>query len=257
LILELTYLDLIFAAGLIVIAISLSYWRNISLEKDLLIGAGRTLVQLIAVGYVLAIVFSTERWYIVLFILCIMIAIAIHTIIRRQTYSFRHMSAVISSSLIIGTGVTLSIVIGIIIRVDPWYKPQYIIPIMGMILGNSMNGVALATERMSAEINEKRAIIEARLALGATSRQAVTEVISSAIRAAMIPTINSLMTVGIVSLPGMMTGQVLSGTSPLIAVKYQIVVMYMITAAVMISSLLIVLQGYKKFFTRNHQFCEI
>jgi putative ABC transport system permease protein len=256
LILELTYLDLVFAAGLIVIAVSLSYWRNIALEKDLLIGAVRTLVQLIAVGYVLAIVFSTERWYIVLFILSVMVAIAIHTIIKRQTYSFRHMSAVISSSLIIGTGITLSIVIGLIIRVDPWYKPQYIIPIMGMILGNSMNGVALAAERMSAEIKEKRAMIETRLALGATSRQAVADVISSAIRAAMIPTINSLMTVGIVSLPGMMTGQVLSGTSPLIAVRYQIVVMYMITAAVMISSLLIVLQGYKKFFTRNHQFCE-
>jgi putative ABC transport system permease protein len=254
LILELSYIDLVLAAGLIVIAVTLSLWKNLRLEKDLLLGAVRTLVQLIAVGYLLAIVFSMEHWYVVLPVLSIMIAVAVHTIVKRQTYSFTHMTAVITSSLLVGTITTLCIVIGIIIKVDPWYKPQYIIPIMGMILGNSMNGVALAAERMSAEIKEKRSIIEARLALGATTREAVADVITSAVRAAMIPTINSLMTVGIVSLPGMMTGQVLSGTSPLIAVKYQIVVMYMITASVMISSLILVIQGYKKFFTSEHQF---
>lgn len=155
-----------------------------------------------------------------------------------------------------GTGFTLFIVIVVIINVEPWYTPQYIIPIMGMILGNSMNGVALAAERLSSEIRGKRALIEARLSLGATSRDAVSDIVASAVRAAMIPTINSLMTVGIVSLPGMMTGQILSGTDPIIAVKYQIVVMYMIAASVMISSVLIVQRGYKQFFTEYHQFRE-
>lgn len=116
--------------------------------------------------------------------------------------------------------------------------------------------VALAAERLSSEIRSKRALIEARLSLGATSREAVSDIVASAARAAMIPTINSLMTVGIVSLPGMMTGQILSGASPIIAVKYQIVVMYMIAASVMISSVLIVQRGYKQFFTEHHQFRE-
>ena len=156
----------------------------------------------------------------------------------------------------IGTGLTLFIVVYVIIQVEPWYSPQYVIPIMGMILGNSMNGVALAIDRLTSEIREKREIIETRLSLGATSREAVSDIISSAVRAAMIPTINSLMTVGIVSLPGMMTGQILSGTSPIIAVKYQILVMYMIAASVMISSVLLVQRGYKQYFTAHHQFKE-
>ncbi len=255
-IIELTYLDLSIGIGLVVIAVGLSFITRIQLEKDLAIGAIRTFVQLIAVGYILNVVFSIEKWYAVVPVLLVMVAVAIHTIIGRQRQKFKNIIPIITFSLMAGTGFTLFIVIVVIINVEPWYTPQYIIPIMGMILGNSMNGVALAAERLSSEIRGKRALIEARLSLGATSRDAVSDIVASAVRAAMIPTINSLMTVGIVSLPGMMTGQILSGTDPIIAVKYQIVVMYMIAASVMISSVLIVQRGYKQFFTEYHQFRE-
>lgn len=255
-IIELSYIDLFIGIGLIVIAIGLSVFSRLQLEKDLFVGAVRTFVQLIAVGYVLNIVFSIEAWYAVIAVLLLMFGIAVHTILGRQRYRFKNMIPIITVSLMIGTGLTLFIVVYVIIQVEPWYSPQYVIPIMGMILGNSMNGVALAIDRLSSEIREKREIIETRLSLGATSREAVSDIISSAVRAAMIPTINSLMTVGIVSLPGMMTGQILSGTSPIIAVKYQILVMYMIAASVMISSVLLVQRGYKQYFTAHHQFKE-
>jgi putative ABC transport system permease protein len=256
LIIELTYVDLVLGIGLILIAIGLSVITQLRLEKDLIVGAIRTFVQLIAVGYVLNLVFSIEQWYVILPVLLVMMGVAIHTIIGRQRYKFINIVPIITFSLTIGTGITLFIVIVVIINVEPWYTPQYIIPIMGMILGNSMNGVALAAERLSSEIRDKRALIETRLSLGATSREAVSDIVASAVRAAMIPTVNSLMTVGIVSLPGMMTGQILAGTSPIVAVKYQIIVMYMIAAGVMISSVLIVYRGYKQFFTDYHQFRE-
>jgi len=256
LIIELTYIDLGLGIGLVILSIGLSILGRIQLEKDLLIGAVRTFVQLIAVGYVLNLVFAVEQWYAIIPLLLLMIGVAIHTIIGRQTYKFKNIVPIITISLVIGTGSTLILVIVVIINVDPWYTPQYIIPIMGMILGNSMNGVALAAERLSSEIIGKRQLIETRLSLGATSREAVSDIVTASVRAAMIPTINTLMTVGIVSLPGMMTGQILAGTSPILAVKYQIIVMYMITASVMISSVLIVYRGYKQFFTESHQFKE-
>jgi putative ABC transport system permease protein len=256
LIIELTYLDLVIGIGLILIAIGLSVITQLRLEKDLIVGAVRTFVQLIAVGYVLNLVFSIEQWYVIIPVLLVMMGVAIHTIIGRQRYKFKKIVPIITFSLTIGTGITLFIVIVVIINVDPWYTPQYIIPIMGMILGNSMNGVALAAERLSSEIRDKRELIETRLSLGATSREAVSDIVASAVRAAMIPTVNSLMTVGIVSLPGMMTGQILAGTSPIVAVKYQVIVMYMIAAGVMISSVLIVYRGYKQFFTDYHQLRE-
>jgi len=256
LIIELTYIDLALGVGLVVLAIMLSFLARVRLEKDLAIGAVRTIVQLIAVGYVLNIVFAIEQWYAIIPLLLLMVGVAIHTILGRQQYKFKNIIPIITFSLVIGTASTLILVIVVIINVDPWYTPQYIIPIMGMILGNSMNGVALAAERLSSEIIAKREVIETRLSLGATSREAVSDIVSAAVRAAMIPTINTLMTVGIVSLPGMMTGQILAGTSPIVAVKYQIIVMYMITASVMISSVLIVYRGYKQFFTESHQFRE-
>jgi len=256
LIIELTYIDLALGVGLILMSITLSIVARVRLEKDLTVGAIRTFIQLIAVGYVLNLVFAIEEWYAIIPVLVLMTGIAIHTIVGRQRHKFTKIVPIITVSLVIGTGVTLFLVIVVIINVDPWYTPQYIIPIMGMILGNSMNGVALAAERLSSDIVANRQLIETRLSLGATSREAVSDIVVSAVRAAMIPTINSLMTVGIVSLPGMMTGQILAGTSPIVAVKYQIVVMYMIAASVMISSVLIVFRGYRQFFTDWHQFRE-
>jgi putative ABC transport system permease protein len=117
-----------------------------------------------------------------------------------------------------------------VIGVDPWYTPQYAIPLLGMMLGNTMNGIALGLDRLLQGVVQQRAIIEARLMLGQSGHQALNELRHDSIRIGMIPMINAMAAAGIVSLPGMMTGQILSGTPPVEAVKYQILIMFMITA---------------------------
>jgi putative ABC transport system permease protein len=119
-----------------------------------------------------------------------------------------------------------------------------------------MNGATLAVERIDSEIRNKKSEIEACLALGATSKQAASSCIRAAMKASMIPTINSMMVVGIVSLPGIMTGQILSGISPLIAVKYQIIIMYMIAFSVASSSLILTHLRFRRYFTQDHQLIE-
>ncbi|HEX8960459.1 MAG TPA: ABC transporter permease, partial [Geobacteraceae bacterium] len=126
----------------------------------------------------------------------------------------------------------------------------------GMIIGNSMNGASLAAERLASEVRERREEIETAICLGATARQASETAVRNAFRAALIPTMNTMAAMGIVSLPGMMTGQILSGTAPAIAVRYQIAIMCAITGAVAITAFLILLQGYRHYFTAAHQLRE-
>src|SRR3569623_2692060 len=115
-----------------------------------------------------------------------------------------------------------------LLRVEPWYSPQYAIPLLGMILGNTLNGISLGLDRLGGELSGRRAPVEALLALGATRWEAARGPIRQAVRTGLIPTINAMMVVGIVSLPGMMTGQILAGADPVEAVKYQIVMMFLI-----------------------------
>jgi putative ABC transport system permease protein len=145
---------------------------------------------------------------------------------------------------------------GLVVGYSPWYDPRYLIPLAGMIIGNSMNGASLAAERLSAELYERREEIEAALCLGATARQASESSVRLAFRAALMPTMNTMAAMGIVSLPGMMTGQILSGTEPIIAVRYQIAIMCAITGAVAITSFLILVQGYRRYFSAAHQLKE-
>ena len=136
---------------------------------------------------------------------------------------------------------------------DTWYQPQYTIPMLGMILGNTLNGITLGLDSFLAAIVSKRDIIEARLCLGASRWEAALPEIREAIRVGMIPTINAMMIVGLVSLPGMMTGQLLSGTEPLQAVKYQIVIMFLIASATALGTVISILLAFLKLTTREHQ----
>ena len=141
-----------------------------------------------------------------------------------------------------------------VVRYSPWYDPRYLIPLAGMIIGNSMNGASLAAERLASEMRERREEIETALSLGASGRQASEPAVRNAFRAALMPTINTMAAMGIVSLPGMMTGQILSGTEPMVAVRYQIAIMCAITGSVAITAFLIVLQGYRHYFNKAQQF---
>jgi putative ABC transport system permease protein len=182
----------------------------------LLYALGRMLVQLMLIGYVLIAIFHADTPWIVLGVLAVMLGfsswIALRTVPERRT-------ALLGRALLaiaLGGGATLLLVTQGVLELEPWYLPSYTIPLAGMVFANAMNSVALASERYFAERSR-----------GVAGREASAE----AARAAMIPVVNALLAVGLVSLPGMMTGQILSGVSPLTAARYQILVMAMIFSA--------------------------
>ncbi|HEY3297789.1 MAG TPA: iron export ABC transporter permease subunit FetB [Armatimonadota bacterium] len=246
---QISFEQLAVALVLIAVTVVLSRIEKLGLEKELMIGTVRAFVQLMAVGYVLKAVFEARSPYWVFLALAAMTAVAGYTAAQRSTDIPQAKWIAILSVGIGGLG-TLAVLVGLGIISS---APRYVIPISGMLLGNSMNGAALAMNRVSSEIKLRRAQIEAALSLGATSRQAADPALKAAATAAMIPNINSMMTVGIVSLPGMMSGQIIAGQSPTEAVRYQIVVLYMITAAVTVASLAAALWSYRRFFTKDHQ----
>jgi putative ABC transport system permease protein len=251
---NLSLFDLALAAMLIVVNGALSVALNLGLERKLLIAAARTVVQLLLIGYVLGWVFTFARWYIVLPLMALMTVIAglAASGRGRRTYAGQRVDSIVSiwgSAWIIG-----AFGLFVVIRIHPWYEPQYAIPILGMILGNTLTGVSLGIERMTEELTAGRAAVEMSLALGATRWEAAQGPARQAVRAGMIPTLNQMAVVGLVSLPGMMTGQVLAGQSPLQAVRYQIVIMFLIAAASALGVVGAVVLTYRRLFSPDHRF---
>ncbi|NPV53894.1 MAG: iron export ABC transporter permease subunit FetB [Firmicutes bacterium] len=250
---HITYLDLLIALALIAIAAAISRWQRLGMERDMAVGTVRAFVQLLAVGLVLQQIFNAARWYWVILALAVMTSVAGWNAMQRQAGPRRGVFPLMAGAIAIGSALALAIVIGVVLRVRPWYQPQYVIPIAGMVIGNAMNGAALVVGRLRSEILNRRNEVEAALALGASARVASESALREALRAAMVPTINSLMTVGIVQLPGMMTGQIISGARPADAVRYQIVVLLMIAAATAITAMAAGFGAFSLFFTPAHQ----
>ena len=248
--------DLALAYGLILIAAGLARLERIGREKEMLWASVRMVLQLIAVGYLLHMVFAIRSPLPVLLMLLVMAGFSLQVMGARVRHRMPDFYRVVGISMFIGCGGVTFFLCSLVISYTPWYDPRYLIPLAWMIIGNSMNGASLAAERLSAEIRERREEIETALCLGATSRQASEMAVRTAFRAALIPTMNTMAATGIVSLPGMMTGQILSGTEPIVAVRYQIAIMCAITGAVAITSFLILLQGYRHYFTVAHQLKE-
>lgn len=248
-IIELTAFDLVLAAGLVLIAVGIARSQRLGMARGFVVGAIRTVVQLTIVGYILVYIFALDRWPAVLAALIVMLAVAVHTALGWHPRPPRRLYGMMGVALLAGSGLTLIYIGSMVVQVDPWYDPRYLIPLFGMIVGNAMNAAALATERLAREMETRRAEVEAYLALGASAERAAQEPVRQALTAAVIPTINSLMVVGIVSLPGMMTGQILAGVSPLTAVRYQIMVMFMLCSAIAISSAAVTLWYRRSFFT--------
>ena len=248
-IIEVSWFDLGLAFGLILIAIGISRWQGLGLAQRLVIGALRTVVQLMLIGYVLVYLFALNRWYLVVAALFVMLLVATQAAVNRQPGASLRLWMITGAALLVASGLTLLYITTLVVRVAPWYNPQYMIPLFGMIVGSAMNAAAIAAERLHSEVRARQAEIEAYLALGATSQQASQDPVRHALRAALIPTVNGLMVLGIVTLPGMMTGQMLAGASPLIAIRYQIVVAFMQAAAVAMTTAIVTLWYRRTFFT--------
>ncbi|MGI4857871.1 MAG: ABC transporter permease [Janthinobacterium lividum] len=247
-------IDIGIAALLIVFNGAVSLALQLDLERRLAWAAVRSVVQLLAIGYLLGWVFRFDRWYVVLPLMAAMTAIAGMAASGRgrRTYAGQRVDSI--ASIWASSWLVAAIGLFAVIRIHPWYEPQYAIPILGMILGNTLTGVSLGMERMTEELVANRGTVEMALALGATRWEAAQEPARRAVRAGMIPTLNQMSVVGLVSLPGMMTGQVLAGESPLQAVRYQIVIMFFIAASSALGTVGAVLLTYRRLFAPEHRF---
>ena len=231
--------QLIWAAGLMALAIALSAWQRLGMEWNLALATGRTILQLLVVGYVLAAVFEFKNPVLVLVWIAVMTAVA--TIVARNRISQKipNLIPLVAGSILTGTLLTLLYTNVLVFQPPTWYEPQYVIPLAGIVLGNAMNAAAIAGERLVSTLNSSRLEIETHLSLGATPQQTVTNYRRDAIKAGLIPTINTMMVVGLVTLPGIMTGQLLSGVPPIVATSYQMVIMFMLAFATLVTTLLV------------------
>lgn len=228
--------------------------RRIGREKDLLISVFRMTVQLVLAGYILEFLFGTKGPWFTLLVLAAMETFAVRNVFQRVKQGmppgFRR---VVIYALSTGSLISLGYFIVAVVGLTPWYEPRYIIPLAGMIIGNSMTGIALGAERLLDGVRSKRDLVEGALMLGATPEDAVRDIANGAFYAAILPTINSMVGMGIVFLPGMMTGQILSGVSPLTAINYQIAIMLGILGSVSLTVFVLVTRGARALFNDRAQ----
>ena len=231
-VIPLTPLDLSLAAGLVVLLAILTWSLRLGLSQRMLIAALRTVVQLLLLGLILKYLFESNHPVLVASIAFVMLAVAGREVMVRQNRPFKGswgygLGTV--SMFVSSFAITIFSLI-VIVSPQPWYLPQYSIPLLGMMLGNTMTGVALTLDSLTEKAWAQRAIIEQRLMLGEEANDAIRDIRRMSLRTGLIPILNSMAAAGIISIPGMMTGQVLAGSQPLEAAKYQILIMFMISA---------------------------
>jgi len=252
---SLTYFDLAMAAILVVILGVLQSALGLGLTRSLYWATFRMVIQLLLVGLVLKALFDVATLGWVLFLMTVMVALAGYEVVARQQRRFSGGWAYGIGLASLGfTALTVTILaLTVIISNDPWYAPQYAVPLLGMILGNTMSGIAIGLSHLTQTAWRERVAIEARLMLGQRQPEATRDLRRECIRAGMIPTINMLAAAGIISLPGMMTGQILAGTPPVEAVKYQILIMFLIAAGTGFGTVIAVTLGVKRLFDERER----
>lgn len=232
----LSYSDLVVAAALVALNGAISFAYKLKLEKSLAIACVRMIVQLTAIALVLKFIFtqSSPLWTV---LFAIMMAVGAGAeIIMRQERPFRSWAAkLLGSSPAFLAGLMTTFLALAVIQPSPWYAPRFLLPILGMLAGNALSGVSLVLDAMTAGAARERATIEARLALGATRYEAFEHLLRRALKTGLMPILNSMAAAGIVSLPGMMTGQILAGIDPVEAAKYQILIMFLIAGSTAIA----------------------
>jgi len=246
----LTPLDLALAS-LLVIALACSSWRlRLGVERRILVAAARTTIQLALVGLVLKALFAHVHLGWMALVALVMLAAAAREVGARQEHRLAGgWSLAIGgiSMLVSSFSITVLALIAVV-GPDPWYAPRYAIPLLGMLLGNTMTGVALSLNELTRTARLSRGAIEARLLLGHTSGEAIAPIRRAAMRTGVIPILTALAAAGLVSLPGMMTGQILAGNPPTEAVKYQILIMFLIASGTGFGVLLGVRMGALRLF---------
>ncbi|HLO04773.1 MAG TPA: iron export ABC transporter permease subunit FetB [Symbiobacteriaceae bacterium] len=240
---------LLFTLLFVGIAGVVSVWQRLGLAKDLLVGTVRAGLQLFAIGYVLAWLLGANNLLAMLPVLAVMITVATFSAAKRAPGlpGIRWRVGVA-----IGVGALLTVGLMLLLQIIP-IQVRFILPFVGMMTGAAMTTCSALLNRLEGEMSARRGEVELLLALGATPRQATAQVLRSAVRAAMIPHVDILKTVGLVQLPGTMTGQILAGQSPVEAVKYQILIMYALTSTAAVAAIILGLLAYRLYFNEAAQ----
>jgi putative ABC transport system permease protein len=235
----LTPLDISIAASLIILDAALSIWLRLRLHRQIAIAAARMVVQLVAIGYVLRFIFSLNNPAATLLLVLVMVLVAAREVAARPERRFKgHTNFGIGFvSVGFATFVTAILALTTAIRPQPWFDPHYAIPLAGIILGSVLNSASLSLDSFLGSVRRERQAIEARLSLGETYREAIAPLVREAIRRGLLPIINQMSAAGVVTLPGIMTGQILAGLDPLEAVKYQILLMFLLSGGSGLSAL--------------------
>jgi putative ABC transport system permease protein len=239
--------------ALVAVAIAVSVWQRAGLEDDIAIAVGRSFIQLTAVGFVIQFIFDQDRIVFVVALISGMVLFGALTA-RRRARGVPNAFGPLLIALALAATTTLVLVVALGVF-DP--KPRFLVPVGGMVVGNSMTAAAVALNRLGDEVRSAAARIEATLALGATSTQAMLPVLRRSLRSAMIPLIDSTKTTGIVFFPGTMVGTLLAGASPTDAVRLQLILLWTLLGAVALAALTAMGLAYRNFFTPAHQLRDL
>ena len=243
-------ISLVIASALIIIPIFISYKEHLGLEKEIIVSVLRAIIQLIIVGYILNVIFGLEKpIFTVILVLIMIINAAVNT--KKRGENISSVVKISFFSMLIGTCVTMTV---LVLAGAIEFTPNEVIPVAGMVVSNSMIAIGLSYRNLNNSFKNRRAEVEVKLSLGADIREASSGVLRESIKIAILPTIDSAKTLGIVSLPGMMTGLILAGASPLMAIKFQIMVTFMILSSSSIATMMATYLGYKSFFNDRKQF---
>ncbi len=244
-----TYLTLSITLIFVLIPLFLSKTLHLQLEKDTIIATVRSIIQLLAVGYVLKFVFEAESFFFIFLMVALMIAVATDNA-RKKGKTIKGITWKIAITLVVIEILTQSILLGF--GVVP-ATAQYIISISGMVIGNAMVLAILFLNRFTAEVEARREETELILSLGGTPKQAVRQPLIDAIKTSMIPTIESQKTIGLVQLPGMMSGQIIAGADPVQAVQFQLMIVFLLLTNAAMSSVLLGFLSYPTLFNERMQ----
>ena len=255
---DISLIQLLSAYVFVVVLMLILKARKIPREKDVLMASFRMTIQLVLAGFILSYILEKPTPLYTILAVLVMEMFAIYNVYRRTRLSLPknvkvRLELFIAISMSAGTLLSLVYFLYVVVRISPWFDPRYVVPLAGMIIGNSMTGVSLGVKSLAESILSQKSLVEAALMLGARPKDATKYFSDRAFDSAILPTINSMLGMGIVFLPGMMTGQILSGTSPITAIKYQIAIMLGILGGVTISVSVFLTLGYRAFFNKDDQ----
>jgi putative ABC transport system permease protein len=228
-------------------------WQKLGQVRPMAISIARLVLQMMLLAVVLQAIVAANNPLLVLAVACVMLATAAHTVGARQKRRKWEIRLEAFGAMAIGAALVMAVSIRLSLRIEPWYDAKTVIPLLGMILGNSVTAVALAAERFESDLKADRDLVELRLSLGATARQAATPALRSSVSAGLSPIINNMMIAGIVAIPGMTTGQLLAGADVGEAIRYQILIYLGISATVTLSVLILLAIRLRHYFTPAHQ----